>query len=61
MLHALVEGQSNKEIAATRECTERTVEAHLTALIDKAGASSRLEVVSRFWLGHIERNCGFPQ
>lgn len=49
VLRALVEGLSNQEIAERLECTARTVEVHVTGLLDKAGSASRLQVVAAFW------------
>lgn len=39
----------NAEVAERLGCTVRTVETHLTALLDRADASSRLEIVAAFW------------
>jgi DNA-binding CsgD family transcriptional regulator len=49
VLSALVEGLSNAEIAERFECTLRTVEAHITSLLQRADASSRLQLVATFW------------
>lgn len=49
VLKGLVDGHSNAEIADRLGCTVRTVETHLTALLDRADASSRLEMVAAFW------------
>jgi DNA-binding CsgD family transcriptional regulator len=51
VLRGLVDGLSNAEIAARLGCTVRTVETHLTALLDRVDASSRLELVAMFWSG----------
>lgn len=50
VLHALVLGNSNREIAERLGCRPKTVEAHVTALLERADAESRLAVVSAFWL-----------
>ncbi|MBX3208901.1 MAG: helix-turn-helix transcriptional regulator [Labilithrix sp.] len=51
VLGELVRGEPNKTIAVTLGCSERTVEIHVTALLRKAGSSSRSELVARFWTG----------
>jgi DNA-binding CsgD family transcriptional regulator len=47
VLGLLREGLANKEIADTLGCSVRTVEFHVTNLLRKVGASSRLELVAR--------------
>jgi DNA-binding CsgD family transcriptional regulator len=49
VLALLLEGHSNKAIAARLYCAERTVEAHMTAILDRAGACSRAELLARAW------------
>jgi DNA-binding CsgD family transcriptional regulator len=49
VLRGLVNGQSNAEIAASLGCTPRTVETHMTALLSRADAVSRLSLVAAFW------------
>jgi DNA-binding CsgD family transcriptional regulator len=46
VLGLLSEGRSNKEIAASLTCSVRTVEFHISNLLRKVGASSRLELVA---------------
>jgi two-component system NarL family response regulator len=41
---AIVEGLSNRDIAAKFTISERTVKNHLTRIFDKLGVSSRLEL-----------------
>lgn len=45
----LLRGQSNKEIAAALGCAEGTVELHVSHLLRKSGAASRMELASQFW------------
>lgn len=47
VLALLGEGLSNRAIAARLEVTERTVEAHLTAIMEKAQVESRAELLVR--------------
>jgi DNA-binding NarL/FixJ family response regulator len=47
----VVLGLSNKEIAACRARSEVTIEAHVTALLRRAGVDSRGRLVTKFWLG----------
>jgi DNA-binding CsgD family transcriptional regulator len=44
----LLRGKSNKEIAATLRCAEATVELHVTRLLRKSGASSRMALATQF-------------
>ena len=53
----VVEGLRNEEVARRIGITEKTVRNHLTAVFDKVGVSSRLElVVLAFGAGHRRRN-----
>lgn len=47
----LAEGDANKEIAAKLSCALRTVEAHVTSILQKARCDSRAKVVAHFWRG----------
>ncbi|HTL33960.1 MAG TPA: LuxR C-terminal-related transcriptional regulator [Kofleriaceae bacterium] len=47
VLRYVVEGRSNTTIAGLLGCVERTVELHVTALLDKAGVDSRAGLVAR--------------
>jgi DNA-binding CsgD family transcriptional regulator len=47
VLKLLLEGKSNKQIAAILGISESTVEAHLTSIYTKAGVSSRVELILR--------------
>jgi DNA-binding CsgD family transcriptional regulator len=53
VLGLLVRGLANKEIAVDLDCTEATVEAHLTQVLRKAGAQSRTQLIARFWSGDL--------
>jgi two-component system nitrate/nitrite response regulator NarL len=44
IIRAVVDGHSNKEIAARLGVTEPTVKHHLTSIFDKVGVSNRLEL-----------------
>lgn len=43
VLRLLMDGKSNKDIAMALVISERTVESHVTNILDKMGATSRLE------------------
>ena len=49
VLKELVQGHSNKEIAQTLDCAENTVELHVTQLFRKSKATSRGQLIARFW------------
>jgi len=51
VLVAVARGESNKEIAASTDCAENTVEFHVTQLLRKAGVSSRGQLIAEFWSG----------
>jgi two-component system nitrate/nitrite response regulator NarL len=44
IINAIVEGLSNKEIAAKCTISERTVKHHLSSIFDKVGVSNRVEL-----------------
>jgi DNA-binding CsgD family transcriptional regulator len=44
-----VGAHTNKEIAVTMGCAEVTVENHVTALLRRAGAKSRTDLVGRLF------------
>ncbi len=46
VLRLLVDGNSNKEIAATLKVTERTVKFHVTSIFNKLGAENRAQAVT---------------
>ena len=49
VLAHVVEGESNKIIAAHLDCAERTVEVHVTHLLEKLDADSRTGLAARVW------------
>jgi len=51
VLALVLRGKANKTIAAELQCSERTVEFHLTAILAKAEAESRADLIARFFLG----------
>ena len=51
VLAHLSEGDANKEIASKLGCALRTVEAHVTSILNKSRCASRAQVVAHFWRG----------
>src|SRR5690606_3289517 len=49
VLRRLLDGKTNKVIAADLGTEEGTVELHVTALLRKVGAENRSELIARFW------------
>lgn len=49
VLAMVVRGDANKEIARKLQCAQRTVELHVTTLLEKAGVESRSQLAARFW------------
>jgi DNA-binding NarL/FixJ family response regulator len=49
VLELLLRGQSNKAIASGLGCSESTVELHVSHLLRKSGAASRMDLASQFW------------
>lgn len=49
VLRMLVRGASNRVIAATLDCAERTVEIHVTAILSKLGVESRAAALARVY------------
>jgi DNA-binding CsgD family transcriptional regulator len=49
VLEHVVQGETNKSIAARLGCAERTVEVHVTHLLNKAQVESRSALISRFF------------
>jgi DNA-binding NarL/FixJ family response regulator len=44
IIRAVVDGCSNREIAARAAISENTVKSHLTHIVNKCGASTRVEL-----------------
>jgi DNA-binding CsgD family transcriptional regulator len=49
VLDLVVQGQSNKEVASVLGIAEGTVEAHLSQIFRRSGASSRAELGYAYW------------
>lgn len=49
VLARVASGASNKAVAGALGCAERTVELHVTALLEKARCENRVELVAKFW------------
>ncbi len=49
VLTLLAVGKCNKTIAAQLGCAQRTVELHVSALLEKARCDQRAELVKKFW------------
>ncbi len=49
VLELLVRGLTNKEIANTLECSHRTIELHVHALLRKSGSERRTNLIAAFW------------
>jgi DNA-binding NarL/FixJ family response regulator len=48
-LERLAQGDSNKEIATALGCAQRTVELHVSALLERSGRPSRAALIACFW------------
>jgi DNA-binding CsgD family transcriptional regulator len=49
VLRLVLEGASNKQVAARLRIANGTAELHVSALLRKAGVGSRAELLTRFW------------
>lgn len=56
VMECLLRGDANKTIAARLGCAVATVEVHITALLRKAGADSRVDVVAKVWRASAARS-----
>lgn len=50
VLEAIIQGNTNKEIAGRHGCSIRTVELHVSAILDKSATGNRTALAARFWL-----------
>ena len=51
VLALVARGLSNRAVAASLDCSESTVELHVSALLQKAECESRSQLVARLWSG----------
>lgn len=51
VLREIAHGRPNKTIAAALGCAEGTIELHVSAILERAQAESRAELVARVWSG----------
>lgn len=51
VLGLVAEGRTNATIARALRCTARTIEVHLTHLMDKAHVNNRASLIARYWTG----------
>lgn len=51
VLALVAEGRTNSAVARDLACAERTVELHVTRLLQKARVSNRASLVAQFWTG----------
>lgn len=49
VLTLVATGATNREIGRALSCTEKTVEAHVSAIFARAAVSSRAELIARVW------------
>jgi DNA-binding CsgD family transcriptional regulator len=49
VLALLVEGRSNRAVAEKLQCSEKTIELHVSSLFARCGCESRYALVARFW------------
>jgi DNA-binding CsgD family transcriptional regulator len=54
-LRLLAMGLSNKAVATEMKCAEKTVEVHVSAILKKAGASSRTSLLSKLFFPAADR------
>ena len=50
VLELLVLGHTNRTISELLRCAERTVELHVSAMLEKTGSDSRSHLVARVWM-----------
>jgi DNA-binding NarL/FixJ family response regulator len=51
VLALLADGKSNRAIAEALGCAPATVDVHVSAILERAGAQGRAELVARLWTG----------
>lgn len=51
VLALLADGTSNRAIAEALGCAPATVDVHVSAILERAGAQGRAELVARLWTG----------
>ena len=49
VLAGLARGHSNRALSQSLGCAEKTVEVHVSAVLEKSGVSSRTALLARFW------------
>lgn len=54
VLERVVTGHSNHHIADTLDCSSRTVEVHVSRLLEKSNCVSRAELIARTWAQAFE-------
>lgn len=60
-LALLVDGLSNRAIAVSLGCAERTVEVHVARLLAKSDSESRSQLIARIWSdGYLEKELKTP-
>jgi DNA-binding CsgD family transcriptional regulator len=58
VLTCLVRGDCNKLIATALNCAVRTVELHVSSVLEKSGTASRAELISKAWRLMLEKSGG---
>jgi DNA-binding CsgD family transcriptional regulator len=51
VLELLAAGRTNAQVAIALDCSESNVEAHMSALLKRAGCGSRAQLLARLWSG----------
>lgn len=51
VLELLAAGRTNVQVAMALDCSESNVEAHMSALLKRAGCGSRAQLLARLWSG----------
>jgi DNA-binding CsgD family transcriptional regulator len=53
VLELLVRGKDNRNIGAAIGCSGRTIELHVSGLLEKSGCTTRAELIAHFWEGTV--------